>query len=100
MSNPDSNPSLVTSGTRPRPNLLGGWWKRFLVLNLVLIGIYGAVVVACFVALKGGTGVLSGVTLDSSLQQFWIEALLLTGLAFGVPNSCLILWGVVSNKRN
>lgn len=90
----------MTSGKSPRPNLRGGWWKRFLVLNLVLIGVYGVIVLACFVALKSGNGVLSGVTLNSSLAQFWMEALFLIGLAFGVPNSCLILWGLVSNKRN
>jgi hypothetical protein len=100
MPNPDSNPYLVTSGKRPRPNFRGGWWKRFLVLNLVLSGGYGVIVVACFVALRGGAGMLSGVTLVGSLEQFWIEALFLIGLAFGVPNSCLLLWGVVSNKRN
>lgn len=100
MHNPDSNPYLVTSEKGPRRNVRRGWWRRFLVLNLVLIAGYGAILGACFVALGGRTGTLSGVALHSSLEQFWIEGLFLIGLAFGVPNSCLILWSVVSNKRN
>lgn len=100
MPKTNQNPYPVTSGERPQPNLPLRWWKRFLVLNVVLIGIYGAIIVAGIAALGDGNESLSGITFDGSLAQFWMEALFVVGLGFGLPNLFLILWRLVSVKRN
>ena len=100
MSNTDPNPYPVTSGERLQPKKPLRWWKRILFWNVVLIGLYGAFAVAGFAALGGGGGSLSGVVFEGSWSQLSVETLLVIGIGFGLPNLLVILWTIISERRN
>jgi hypothetical protein len=100
MPKTDQNPYPVTSSEREQPNLPVLWWKRFLALNVVLIGLFGAIVFVGLATFGDGIGSLSGITFEGTSGQFLIEVLFVFGLGFGLPNIGLVLWRVVSVKRN
>ncbi|MFN7292586.1 MAG: hypothetical protein ACK5YR_09350 [Pirellula sp.] len=100
MSNTDPSPYPVTSNERLQPKQPLRWWKRILFLNVVLIGVYGAIAVAGFAALGGRDGSLSGVVFEGSWAQLSVETLLVIGIGFGLPNLLVILWTIVSDRRN
>ncbi|MCU0721190.1 MAG: hypothetical protein MUC83_15875 [Pirellula sp.] len=90
----------MTSNERLQPKQPLRWWKRILFLNFVLIGLYGAIAVAGFAALGGRDGFLSGVVFEGSWAQLSVETLLVIGIGFGLPNLLVILWTIVSDRRN
>ena len=96
----NSNPYPVTSEGSAQPTRPVRWWKRILVLNVVLFGLYGVAGVAGYVALGGGSGSLSGIEIEGSLAQLWVEACLVIGIGFGLPNLFLILLSLISGRRN
>lgn len=70
-----------------------------MILNTVLIAIYGALVfgIANF---SNWSESLSGISFNGSVAQLWIEALLVLGAGFGLPNLFLILWRKGSVRGN
>ncbi len=97
-SNP-SNPYPVTSvqgqpTTRPRK-----WWRRILLWNVVLMGVYGGIALAAYAGLGGANGSLTGGEFGGDWTHLMADVLLVIGIGIGLPNFVLFLAMIASYRR-